>query len=65
MKEKITNADKNHLRKLLNLNTPNLAKIWKIDNLDSHHPVVDLVGYVYYHVSHTARERKSTTFSFT
>ena len=44
--EKITNADKNHLRRLLNLNTPpDLARILRIDNLNSHHPVVEMVSY--------------------
>lgn len=45
VKEKITNADKNHLRRLLKLNTPpTLAKISKIDNLDSHYPVVEIIS---------------------
>ena len=45
VKEKITNADKNHLRRLHKLNTPpTLAKISKIDNLDSHYPVVEIVS---------------------
>lgn len=46
MMEKITNADKNHLRRLLKLNTPpDLVRILRIENLDSHHPVVEMVSY--------------------
>ncbi len=44
MKEMITVEDKQHLKKLLSLNNPNLVKILKIDNLDSPSPVVELVS---------------------
>ncbi|KAJ7356110.1 ptk6 protein tyrosine kinase [Desmophyllum pertusum] len=42
--EKITRGDVQHLRKLLALNHPNLVSIWKIDNLDSHCPTVDVIS---------------------
>ena len=44
MKERITSEDKQHLIKMLSLNNPNLVKIWKIDDLDSHSPVVEMVS---------------------
>lgn len=61
MMEKITNADKNHLRRLFNLNTPpDLVRILRIDNLDSHHPVVEMVSYTCMNYQFSLTEREST-----
>ncbi|XP_078353413.1 uncharacterized protein LOC144638109 isoform X2 [Oculina patagonica] len=46
VKEMITVEDKQHLKKLLSLNNPNLVKILKIDNFDSPSPVVELISTV-------------------
>lgn len=44
VKERITSADKQHLKKLLTLNHPNLVKIWHIENLETHCPVVEMLS---------------------
>ncbi|XP_022778049.1 uncharacterized protein LOC111319570, partial [Stylophora pistillata] len=41
--EKIKRTDDHHLRGLLALNHANLVAIWKIDNLDSHFPIAEII----------------------
>ena len=42
--ENIAKGDVQHLKRLLALENPNLVPIWKIHNLDSHSPRVEIVS---------------------
>ncbi|KAL9950624.1 hypothetical protein ACROYT_G043149 [Oculina patagonica] len=44
IKERITYGEKQHLRRLLTLRNNNLLPIYRIDNLDSYSPVVDILS---------------------
>lgn len=46
VREKITKVDVQHLKRLLALKNPNLVPIWKIHNLDSHSPTVEIVSTI-------------------
>jgi len=44
--ENIAKGDVQHLKRLLTLKHPNLVPIWKIHNLDSHSPTVEIVSTI-------------------
>ena len=46
VRENITKVDVQHLKRLLALKNPNLVPIWKIHNLDSHSPTVEIVSTI-------------------
>lgn len=46
VREIITKGDVQHLRRLVALNHPNLVPIWKMHNLDSHSPTVEIVSTI-------------------
>lgn len=46
VRENITKGDVQHLRRLVALNHPNLVPIWKMHNLDSHSPTVEIVSTI-------------------
>ena len=46
VRENITKGDVQHLKRLLALKNPNLVPIWKIHNLDSHSPTVEIVSTI-------------------
>ena len=46
VREIITKGDVQHLRRLLGLKNPNLVPIWKMNNLDSHSPTVEIVSTI-------------------
>ena len=49
VRECITKGDVQHLRRLLGLKNPNLVPIWKMINLDSHSPTVEIVSPIIAH----------------
>ena len=46
VREKITKVDVQHLKRLLALKNPNVVPIWKMHNLDSHSPTVEIVSTI-------------------
>ena len=46
VRENITKGDVQHLKRLLALKNPNLVPVWKMHNLDSHSPTVEIVSTV-------------------
>ena len=46
VRENITKVDVQHLKRLLALKNPNVVPIWKMHNLDSHSPTVEIVSTI-------------------
>ena len=60
IKERITDGDKQHLRRLLSLHNNYLLPIYRIDNLDSHSPVVDIVSVIFHFEESKTRKHQQT-----
>ena len=63
VRENITKGDVQHLNRLLALKNPNLVPIWKIHNLDSHSPTVEIVSTIIVTLV-ILKERSVISFSF-
>ena len=63
VREKITKVDVQHLKRLLALKNPNVVPIWKMHNLDSHSPTVEIVSTIMATLV-ILYERSVTSFNF-